>query len=182
MRAQRQGWATPRRLQATLKAEVEKHVNKSVEDQKPKEAGIHGITIAGNLSLAEQIETAKRAGKRGVTSPTSFDYDKAARDYRGKGVQKLGKLLDDTIIAPPRNWKDLDIADKMMRRLLGLDDGDNKSQTIVQLQVVNERLTQSREDIVEGEIVIPESPASVFHGEQSEEESDSITSYNESNV
>jgi hypothetical protein len=39
----------------------------------------------------------------------------------------------------------------MMRRLLGIDDPDNKAGTIVQLQVVNERLraTVSNDDIID---------------------------------
>jgi hypothetical protein len=66
----------------------------------------------------------------------------------------MARLLDQTLIAPPRNWKDYDIADKMMRRLLGIDESEGKSNTVVQLQVVNERLKTSLQDeIIEGEFV-----------------------------
>jgi hypothetical protein len=82
------------------------------------------------------------------------DFDQATKDYRSKGVLKMARLLDQTIIAPPRTWKDYDIADKMMRRLLGIDDNEGKSNTIVSLQLVNDRLATGRQDdIIEGDFI-----------------------------
>ena len=207
VRACRQKWDTPQRFKNAVKAEIERREDggERVETsggwsegkkggsptQKPAAGGqeikvpmTKGGMVAGNQSLTDQLEVsnALRKSRKTLLPPDTLDYEEAARTYRSRGVHKLGKILDDTVISPPRNWRDFDIADKMMRRLLGLDEGENKLQTVVQLQVVNERLTQSREDIVEGEIVTPESPDPLFHVEQSAKEPDSVTSYNRSNV
>jgi hypothetical protein len=138
-RSHRHNWQTPKR----------------VKDKLEKALGMQGHRAAENASLAEQIKTAEAAEKPGRTSTTGpLDFDRATKDYRTKGVAKMAKLLDQTIISPPRNWKDFDIADKMMRRLLGIDDADGRNNTIVQLQVVNERLKTSMQDeIIEGEFI-----------------------------
>lgn len=138
MRSMRHKWNTPKRVRNKL----------------DKIAGMQGNRAAENESLAEQIEGAASAKTPSLTSTGALDFDKATKHYRTKGVLKMARLLDQTIIAPPRNWKDYDIADKMMRRLLGIDETDGKSNTIVQLQVVNERLkTSLQEEIIEGEFV-----------------------------
>lgn len=141
MRSARGKWNTPNRIKAKL-------------EQAAREQGDRAAVVTDNERLAESIEAAARASNSPMTSTGALDFDKATKDYRTKGVLKMARLLDQTIIAPPRNWKDYDIADKMMRRLLGIDDAEGKSNTIVQLQVVNERLkTSLQEEIIEGEFV-----------------------------
>jgi hypothetical protein len=138
MRSMRYKWNTPKRVRNKL----------------DKVAEMQGYRVTENNALAEQIEGAARSANSLSTSTGALDFDKATKDYRSKGVLKMARLLDQTIIAPPRNWKDYDIADKMMRRLLGIDETEGKSNTIVQLQVVNERLKTSLQDeIIEGEFV-----------------------------
>lgn len=138
MRSCRQKWNTPKRIRQKL----------------DKAIGSQGNRAAENESLAKQLEEAALSPIPLLTATGAMDFDKATKHYRTKGVLKMARLLDQTIIAPPRNWKDYDIADKMMRRLLGIDDAEGKSNTIVQLQVVNERLkTSLQEEIVEGEFV-----------------------------
>ena len=140
-RSQRHKWQTPKRVKDKLDKAVEMQGNRAAE----------------NASVAEQIEKARSQKNLGETSTKPLDFDKATKDYRIKGIQKMATLLDQTIIAPPRSWKDFDVADKMMRRLLGIDESDNKSNTIVQLQVVNERLKTSLQDeIIEGDFVVDE--------------------------
>lgn len=139
MRSNRERWNTPNR--------VNQRLNQAAEVQNAR--------VAKNLAMESQLKSARLAENLSITATGAVDFDKAVKDYRSKGVVKLAKLLDQTIIAPPRSWKDYDIADKMMRRLLGIDEGENKSNTIVQLQVVNERLRENapHEDIIEGELV-----------------------------
>lgn len=138
MRSMRYKWNTPKRVR-----------NKLV-----KATEMQGHRAAENAAIAEQIEAAASGRTPASTLTGALDFDKATKDYRTKGVMKMARLLDQTIIAPPRNWKDYDIADKMMRRLLGIDESEGKSNTVVQLQVVNERLKTSLQDeIIEGEFV-----------------------------
>lgn len=141
MRSARGKWNTPNRIKAKL-------------EQAARVQGDRAAVVTENERLAESIEAAARVPNSPMTSSGALDFDKATKDYRTKGVLKMARLLDQTIIAPPRNWKDYDIADKMMRRLLGIDETEGKSNTIVQLQVVNERLKTSLQDeIIEGEFV-----------------------------
>lgn len=141
MRSARGKWNTPNRIKAKL-------------EQAARSQGDRASVVADNERLADSIEAATRAGNSAMTSTGVLDFDKATKDYRTKGVLKMARLLDQTLIAPPRNWKDYDIADKMMRRLLGIDESEGKSNTVVQLQVVNERLkTSLQEEIIEGEFV-----------------------------
>ena len=137
MRSARENWNTPKRVQNKL--------NKAV--------GVQSRRVAENQSIEEQLTDAK-TGQLSTASSTMVDFDQATKDYRSKGVLKMARLLDQTIIAPPRTWKDYDIADKMMRRLLGIDDNEGKSNTIVSLQLVNDRLATGRQDdIIEGDFI-----------------------------
>lgn len=139
MRSQRENWNTPKRVQNKLS----------------KATGMQSNRAAENAALSAQLYEIESGQNVADTASKSLDFDKATKDYRTKGVLKMAKLLDSTIIAPPRTWKDYDIADKMMRRLLGIDDNEGKSNTIVQLQVVNDRLKSTlSEDIIEGEMVV----------------------------
>ena len=138
MRSQRENWNTPKRVQQKLN----------------RASGMQSRRAAENASLASQLYDAELSQNVTDTATKGLDFDKATKDYRAKGVLKMAKLLDSTIIAPPRTWKDYDIADKMMRRLLGIDDNEGKSNTIVSLQLVNERLRHdSTMDIIEGDFI-----------------------------
>ena len=138
MRSQRENWNTPKRVQQKL--------NKAI--------GMQGRRAAENASLTDQLYESAASQISADTATKCLDFDTATKDYRTKGVLKMAKLLDATVIAPPRTWKDYDIADKMMRRLLGIDDNEGKTNTIVQLQVVNDRLKGSlQNEIIEGEII-----------------------------
>lgn len=137
MRSQRENWNTPKRVQNKLKQAI----------------GLQGNRVAENKSLLAQLKGAE-SGQISTDTASVVDIDQATKDYRGRGIAKLAMLLDQTIIAPPRNWKDFDVADKMMRRLLGIDDNEGKTNTIVSLQLVNERLMAQGQDVViEGEFI-----------------------------
>lgn len=148
-RSLREDWDTPKRLANKL--------DKVLKGQ--------GYKVTGLEQLEDDDEPAKKplATKREegteIVAPAKLDADIAdlARQYKNHISDKLFKLVTHTTIAPPRTWKDFDIADKMIRRTLGLDDGEGKANTIVQLQVVNERLRQQAggpaDDIIEGEII-----------------------------
>ena len=144
-RSMRGKWDTPVRRSVALKKEL--------EDKNNRVTGQQGRMAAINESLATQLNGSTPAEiPRGATKPV--DIDEATKNYRNKGIQKMAMLLDQAIIAPPRNWKDMDIADKMMRRLLGIDDNEGKVNTIVSLQLVNERLMSQGQDVViEGEFI-----------------------------
>jgi len=143
MRSARENWNTPKRVQ--------KKLNKAIEMQ--------GDRVARQAVLSDQLNGGEDGKNSTLSSTTPLDFDQATKDYRTKGVLKMAKLLDSTVIAPPRTWKDYDIADKMMRRLLGIDENEGKANTVVQLQVVNDRLRSSiADDIIEGEMIVESVP------------------------
>lgn len=138
MRSLRENWNTPKRVEQKLKEAAE----------------MQGRRVTDNQALAEQLKDNEGGKISASTSTKAVDFDQATKDYRYKGVLKMAKILDSTVIAPPRTWKDYDIADKIMRRLLGIDDNEGKSNTIVSLQLVNDRLRATGPDeIIEGEII-----------------------------
>jgi hypothetical protein len=136
-RSFRENWKTPKRMGDKLKRAERAH--------RDKVAGLRGPS-------ADLI--ANEPAKNSQVTSTAVDLDALAKDYRKGAADRLFKVLSGTIIAPPRTWKDYDIADRMMRRTLGMDDNEGKSNTIVQLQVVNDRLrTSLQDDIIEGDFV-----------------------------
>lgn len=46
---------------------------------------------------------------------------------------KTAKLLEQATLAPPKNWKDAEIVDKMARRAAGLDNIETQVNTIIGL-------------------------------------------------
>jgi hypothetical protein len=172
MRSCRESWNTPARLARKLN----------------KATGMQGDRVARNLSIIDQLQDAdvdkKIQGNKELSlidqlnesglvkkqQPTSTDLESLSKNYREKAADKFYKLFTQTVIAPPRNWKDMKILDDLTRRALGLEDGEGKSNTIVQLQVVNDRLRASVDaDIVEGELVA-ESVPKVSHADDDQRE------------
>jgi len=137
-RSVRGKWLTPTRQANLLKAATSQQC----------------ASVAVNESLSEQIKESKALENLAKTTTRTSDLEELSKEYRVKAAHKLFRLIESTIITPPKNWKDFDIADKMMRRTLGLDDGTAKNNTIVSLQLVNDRLAVSAQnDILEGEFV-----------------------------
>jgi hypothetical protein len=138
-------WSTPQRKS--------KQIKRGIEDLDNRDAGSQDSRVIANAIQEEQLY--KRAAPQNSESRyQEVDFDAATKEYRTKGVLKMARLLDGAVLAPPRTYKDLDIADKMMRRLLGIDDNEGKNNTIVSLQLVNDRLAAGRQDdIVEGDFI-----------------------------
>ena len=51
--------------------------------------------------------------------------------YRRMMFEKTSKLMEQATLAPPKNWKDADVADKMARRAAGLDNLETQVNTII---------------------------------------------------
>jgi hypothetical protein len=45
--------------------------------------------------------------------------------------EKTSELMQQATLAPPKNWKDADIVDKMARRAAGLDNLETQVNTII---------------------------------------------------
>jgi hypothetical protein len=147
-------WSTPKRKSSSLKREI--------EDRGNRVAGLQGGLVLENKMLEEQLKGGELTGNSKSKSQ-EIDFEQATKEYRTKGVLKMARLLDGAILAPPKTYKDLDIADKMMRRLLGIDDNEGKSNTIVSLQLVNDRLrADSPLDIIEGDFIEESVPEASF--------------------
>lgn len=147
VRSGRKKWATPKRLKTTL----------------DKASGLQNRRVAENAATLAQLTDADQV--QNPTGSATIDLETLSKEYQGKAARKLFTLINSSVILPPRNWKDLDIADKMMRRTLGLDDNEGKITSVVQLQVVNDRLRESLStEILEGELVL-ESVREVSEGD-----------------
>jgi hypothetical protein len=51
--------------------------------------------------------------------------------YRRMIFDKTSQMMEQASLAPPRNWKDADIVDKMARRAAGLDNLETQVNTII---------------------------------------------------
>jgi hypothetical protein len=135
MRSSREHWNTPQRLANKIQKVTRAHENR----------------VAENSSLSEQLNEGVLVPGPGASSTT--DLETLSKSYRERAADKFFKIFSQSVIAPPRNWKDMKILDDLTRRALGLDTEESKASTIVQLQVVNDRLRASQDDIVEGLMV-----------------------------
>jgi len=167
-----ENWSTPQRKSKKIKEAIEDHGNRV--------AGVQGCRVAVNNTLEDQLSRGLPL-KNLESKSSEVDFDQATKDYRSKGVLKMAMLLDAAILAPPKNYKDLDIADKIMRRLLGIDDNEGKSSTIVSLQLVNERLQGSlQSEIIEGDFIAESGAEAVQDSTLQSESTGTASAFSES--
>lgn len=57
--------------------------------------------------------------------------------YRDMVYAKAQNALEKSAVAPPKTWKDLEVADRIARRTIGLDNEQAQNNTIVNLAVLN---------------------------------------------
>jgi hypothetical protein len=57
--------------------------------------------------------------------------------YRDMVYEKAKVALEKSAVAPPKTWKDLEVADRVARRTIGLDNEQAQNSTIVNLAVLN---------------------------------------------
>ena len=158
-RSNRESWKTPKRLGDKLK----------------RAERAHRVKVAGVQGHRDEDQT-ESLGLSSVATSTATNLETLAKDYRNKAAEKLYRAISGTIIAPPRTWKDFDTADRMMRRTLGMDENEGKTNTIVQLQVVNERLRVDPEnEIIEGEYVPNPSPNEGEQSKHTDSKSEEVT-------
>jgi hypothetical protein len=72
------------------------------------------------------LDAAKQGAKVAAQS-----WMERGESYRRMIFEKTSKLMEQATLAPPKNWKDADVADKMARRAAGLDNLETQVNTII---------------------------------------------------
>lgn len=85
----------------------------------------HAKDIA--TGLQHGILEAAKAGAKVVGE----SWAERGESYRRMVFEKTSKLMEQATLAPPKNWKDADVADKMARRAAGLDNLETQVNTII---------------------------------------------------
>lgn len=84
--------------------------------------------------MRKKIEMNKTA-KKDLTSALEQLSNEKAMEHRAYIVQLATEKIKQAKLRPPKNWRDMDLVDKMARRSLGLDDGPQQ-QTLINLGVL----------------------------------------------
>lgn len=84
--------------------------------------------------MRKQIEMNKSA-KADLTSALEQLSQEKVMEHRAYIARLATEKIKQAKIAPPKNWRDVDLVDKMARRALGLDDGPQQ-QTLINLGVL----------------------------------------------
>lgn len=74
------------------------------------------------------LEAAKTAAIAGAAS-----WAEKGERHRKMVFEKTTAMLEQATLAPPKNWKDAEIVDKMARRAAGLDNLETQVNTIIGL-------------------------------------------------
>lgn len=78
--------------------------------------------------------------------------------YRRMIFEKTSKLMEQATLAPPKNWKDAEVADKMARRAAGLDNLETQVNTIIGIGSLDDAPVMTQEvEIVENVSLLPDS-------------------------
>lgn len=107
--------------QGTLKA---RSAREKWVDMRPE---THAKGVATGLQHGI-LESAKAGAK-----VVGESWAERGESYRRMIFEKTSKLMDQATLAPPKNWKDADVADKMARRAAGLDNLETQVNTIIGL-------------------------------------------------
>ena len=68
---------------------------------------------------------------------TSKSLSEKGQAYSSRVFDKISKLVESANLPSPKNWKDLEIADKVARRAAGLDIPENQTTTVLGLSINN---------------------------------------------
>ena len=90
------------------------------------------------------LEAAKTAAIAGAAS-----WAEKGERHRKMVFEKTTAMLEQATLAPPKNWKDAEIVDKMARRAAGLDNLETQVNTIIGLG----SLDDAPVSVLEAEIV-----------------------------
>lgn len=85
------------------------------------EVASHATKVQPTI-LETQKQAAKQVGKT---------WAERGEAYRSMMFEKTSELMQQATLAPPKNWKDADIVDKMARRAAGLDNLETQVNTII---------------------------------------------------
>ena len=154
-RSCRERWNTPDRLRGLLEAQVRLNQVDVLKREKEQEMGLvlQGHRVAGLQTGGCISDKMSHCDTMTQSKPDTFET--IAEGYRTAVAKKFYKLMLESQVQAPRNWRDIEILDRIMRRTLGLDNG-TKNNTVVSLQVVNNRLagTASGQGVIlEGDFV-----------------------------
>ena len=101
-------------------------------------------TLAARSSRERWIELRPQGHAKGLQSPVleagkavaksiAETWSEKGEAYRKMVFGKTASLVEQATLAPPKNWKDVEIADKIARRAAGLDNLETQVNTIIGL-------------------------------------------------
>lgn len=80
------------------------------------------------LEEAEMILSSEKS----IALPREVDWVDAALNYRTMIFGKVNQALRETVAEPPKTWRDIEIADRIARKAVGLESGETAVvQTII---------------------------------------------------
>ena len=99
------------------------------------------------------LDAAKQGAKVAAQS-----WIERGESYRRMIFEKTSKLMEQATLAPPKNWKDAEVADKMARRAAGLDNLETQVNTIIGIGSLDDAPVMTQEvEIVENVSLLPDS-------------------------
>lgn len=99
-------------------------------------------TLAARSSRERWMELRPQSHAKGLQSPVleagkavaksvAESWAEKGEKYRTMVFGKTTAMMEQATLAPPKNWKDADIVDKMARRAAGLDNLETQVNTII---------------------------------------------------
>ncbi len=78
------------------------------------------------MNVAKVKKEPPKVSKQEIVELVQESWAEQGDSYRRMMAAKLVPLIKRATIAEPKNWKDLEIADKLARKSLGLESGDSQ--------------------------------------------------------
>lgn len=142
-RAKRGNWPTGTRLtKATVKAQKalkEKDLASQTEGEKgglEEGIGVTGLQFDAEASkLGQKPGTLDKLRSEVVSNAVALTWAEKGESHRKMMFDLANKALTKAVsnIQPPKNWKDVEIADKVARRAAGLEDAQPQQNLLVSL-------------------------------------------------
>lgn len=67
-------------------------------------------------------------------------WSERGREYRDMVYAKATHAIEKAVLQPPKTWKDVDIADRVARRTIGLDSEAGSNSAVINLAVLNREI------------------------------------------
>jgi len=84
------------------------------------------------------LERAEVERAKALSNAVKESWAERGEQHRHRMFSLAAKAIDESKVQAPRNWRDLETADKIARRAAGLEDADAQGRTIVNLALLGD--------------------------------------------